>query len=292
MVINHDTLRLLRFPFSFLLMPVFLLAFSQALHPDLGKSLLSFLIFHLLVYPASNGYNSYVDRDETSIGGLEHPPLPTRELFYVSILFDLVACLIAFFLVGSLFAFCILMYIVASRAYSSRQIRLKKYPLLGFLTVVFFQGAFTYFTVTIAISSNQLSFNAQTLFILLACSFQIAGAYPLTQIYQHQQDLKDGVVTLSYKLGYKGTFLFTALMFLLCNVFYFFYFEMAGRSFNFFILQMFFLPLIVYFFWWFLKVLKNQSNASFKNTMRMNWIAAACMNTCFIIIYFLNHPSF
>ncbi|MCF2488950.1 UbiA family prenyltransferase [Dyadobacter sp. CY347] len=269
-------------------MPLFLLAYSQADTVMHHHALLAFLIIHLLIYPASNGYNSYVDRDEDSIGGLEKPPMPTAGLFYLTIFLDFTAFVLAFSFVNTLFAFCLLLYIAASRAYSSRQIRLKKYPVIGFLTVVIFQGAFTYYMSIAGISEGALKLSREHIYVLLACSFQIAGAYPLTQVYQHQQDLKDGVVTLSYKLGYRGTFLFTALMFLLCNVFYYLYFTSKGLGMVFYIIQVFFMPIVAYFCYWFYLVWKDRSEANFKNTMRMNWIAAVCMNSCFIILIVIN----
>jgi 4-hydroxybenzoate polyprenyltransferase len=179
---------------------------------------------------------------------------------------------------------------LASRAYSSKQIRLKKYPIIGFLTVVIFQGGFTYVMSVIGITNAAFSFSNNNLLLLLACSFQIAGAYPLTQIYQHEADLADGVKTLSFQLGYKGTFIFTAIMFGLCNVFYYFYFLQTDQINNFYLLQLFFIPIVTYFAWWFLKTIKNQQEANFKNTMRMNLIAAICMNTCFIVLYLINNP--
>ena len=220
MRIDGNTIKLLRIPFSFFLLPLFLFAYSQAETVVHGQALFAFLIIHLLVYPASNGYNSYVDRDEGSIGGLEKPPMPTRSLFYLTVLLDIAAIFLSLIFVNVLFAGCLVLYIAASRAYSSRQIRLKKYPVIGFLTVITFQGAFTYYMSIAGISGNALPVDVAGIYILLGCSFQIAGAYPLTQVYQHKQDLADGVVTLSYKLGYKGTFAFSALMFLLCNIFY------------------------------------------------------------------------
>jgi 1,4-dihydroxy-2-naphthoate octaprenyltransferase len=182
-----------------------------------------------------------------------------------------------------------LAYILASRAYSSKQIRLKKYPLIGFLIVVIFQGAFTFFMCTIGIENASFKLTNANIFIMLACSLQIAGAYPLTQIYQHKQDVADGVVSLSYKLGYKGTFLFTALMFVICNIFYFLYFNEVGRTNQFYILQLFFTPILIFFFYWFFKVVKNNSEANFKNTMTMNSIAAISMNSCFAVLFILNN---
>lgn len=292
MRIDGNTIKLLRIPFSFFLMPLFLFALSQAETILFPQAILSFIIIHFLVYPASNGYNSYVDRDEDSIGGLEKPPLPTKALFYLTFFLDVAATLLAAVFVSIMFALCLVLYIGASKAYSSRQIRLKKYPVIGFLVVVIFQGAFTYYMSMAGITGitgKALTMNRANIFVLLGCSFQIAGAYPLTQIYQHKQDLKDGVVTLSYKLGYKGTFVFTAVMFVLCNVFYYLYFAEKDLGTIFYIIQVFFLPIVVYFGYWFYLVNRNSANANFNNTMRMNWIAALCMNSCFSVLIFINY---
>ncbi len=89
MLIDRNTIKLLRIPFSFFLMPLFLFAYSQAETVIHHQALFSFLIIHLLVYPASNGYNSYIDRDEDSIGGLEKPPMPTIQLFYLTLFLDI-----------------------------------------------------------------------------------------------------------------------------------------------------------------------------------------------------------
>jgi UbiA prenyltransferase family len=284
-MLDKNTIKLLRLPFSFLLMPIFLLAWSQVTVPYRWVDVLyPFLIIHLLVYPASNGYNSFVDRDEHSTGGLEKPPMPTIELFYVTLIMDFVAIVCALIFVNTAFAICLLTYILASRAYSARQIRLKKYAITGFLVVAFFQGAFTYYLSHVGITKTLLDLNATTAWILAACSFQIAGVYPLTQIYQHEQDLADDVVTISYKLGYKGTFVFSGIMFGLCNLCYFMYFHQVNQIHNFFIIQLFFVPIVLFFVYWLLLVVKNTANANFKNTMLMNVIAAVCMNTCFIVL--------
>lgn len=284
-----NTVRLLRIPFSFFLMPVFLLALSQTPAIDLHHAVAAFLIIHLLVYPASNGYNSYIDKDTESIGGIERPPQPTKALFYVTVVMDVLALCLAFLLVNYRFALCLLAYILASKAYSSSWIRLKKYAVAGFLTVLVFQGAFTYYMSMAGITGSLMPLDKGALYILLACSFQIAGAYPLTQIYQHEQDKKDGVITLSYRLGYRGTFFFTIAMFIACNVCYFLYFDLIMQRAQFYTVQIFFFPLVAYFMYWFYKVWKDPRHASFKYAMGMNLAAALCMNACFTVLLISNH---
>lgn len=284
-MIQRSTLQLLRFHFSFFLLPIFLFALGQVNGLDLKNSILVFFILHFLVYPASNGYNSYMDRDTESIGGIKNPQLPTSQLFYVTIILDTVAVLLSF-LISIYFAAGILIYILVSRAYSYRGIRLKKYPVLGYLTVVIFQGTFCYLLVLHGCSVSQ-PLTAPTL-ALVASGLLIGGFYPLTQIYQHRQDKEDGIKTLSILLGYRGTFIFTAIVYSLAMTCLALYFSYNLEFQSFLIFQIWLLPVLVYFVWWMGKVWRDSSLANFKNTMRMNTLASVCTNAAFLTILILN----
>lgn len=285
--IDRDTVKLLRIPFSYFLMPVFFFALSQASEINWPHAVICFVVLHLFTYPASNGYNSYMDQDETSIGGLEHPPKPTKKLFYTSLLLDIVALALAL-AVNLYFFIGVLVYTLASRAYSYKGIRLKKYAIPGFLTVVIFQGAITYWMIYSGVSKSPLLLNTQSLIVLTACSFLIGGVYPLTQVYQHEADRANGDISISCKLGVKGTFIFSAIMFGFSNCCFYLYFNSLHLLNYFIIFQAFLLPVIIYFVSWFLKVIRDKEQASFKNTMRMNLIASTCMNLCFITMLILN----
>lgn len=283
-MLKTSTIQLLRIPFAFFLMPVYWFALSQTVHIILSDAILVFCILHLLAYPASNGYNSYMDKDTESIGGLENPQQPTKQLFYITMLLDITAIFISCF-ISIYFVIGIIAYILASRAYSYRGIRLKKYPVIGYLTVAIFQGGLTFFLVMHGCSSAK---TLEVPFIgMLTASLLIGGFYPLTQIYQHKQDKEDGVISISSLLGYKGTFIFTAILYFLA---------MSCLAFNlisnldqnyFFIIQLFFIPILLYFFWWFKKVAENTDAANFKNTMRMNVLASFCSNCAFITLLIL-----
>ena len=134
----------LRIPFSYFLLPVFL--FSVAISPNLDGSRLFwvFIILHLFLYPASNGFNSYFDKDEKSIGGLKNPPKVNKGLYYLSLLFDLIALGMGYFIISPLFAVMLFIYGLVSKAYSHPLIRLKKYPIIGWIAAGIFQGAFTF----------------------------------------------------------------------------------------------------------------------------------------------------
>lgn len=280
-MLSASTIKLLRIPFSLFLSPLYFFALSQVADIRWGKAILIFIILHLLIYPASNGYNSYMDQDVESIGGLEKPPLPTRDLFFITIILDTIAILLSI-LISLPFAFITLLYIGASKAYSYRRIRLKKFPVIGYLTVIIFQGALTFFLVYYGSSAdNKVSIPWQGMVI---CALLIGGFYPLTQIYQHKQDLSDGVKSISYKLGYTGTFIFCALVYVFGWVFMVQYFMALHEINKLIIVGIFFIPVIVYFIRWFLQVKTDKAAANFKNTMKMTWIASACTNTAFIIL--------
>ncbi len=284
---DKNTIKLMRIPFSYFLMPVFLFALSQAKGVDIKNAILSFLALHLLIYPASNGYNSFMDNDTTSIGGLKNPPQPSPKLFYLATVFDVCGMLMAL-LVNLQFFLCVLAYILASRAYSYTGIRLKKRPMLGFLTVIFFQGGFTFWMVYTAVSKTPIEYTYGLLAALAACSFLIAGVYPLTQVYQHDADFANGDITISYRLGYKGTFVFAGSMFICASILLFYYFYSIRQLQEFLLFQLFLLPVINYFLFWFIKVSKDHKQASFERTMNMNLIASTCMNICFITLLILN----
>jgi 1,4-dihydroxy-2-naphthoate octaprenyltransferase len=280
-MLSRNTIKLLRIPFSIFLSPLYFFALSQV--PDIkwDKAVLIFIILHFLIYPASNGYNSYMDRDTESIGGLEKPPPPSRELYHLTILLDLLAIGLSF-LVSPFFAAMIPLYIGASKAYSYRRIRLKKYPVIGYLTVIIFQGALTFWLVYFG--AGGLPASSTPWKGMLICALLIGGFYPLTQIYQHKQDLEDGVETISYKLGFRGTFIFCAIVYFFAWLTMAQFFINSQQVVKFWVVSIFFVPVIVYFIWWFGKVIKDTKAASFKNTMVMNWIASACTNIAFIIL--------
>jgi 1,4-dihydroxy-2-naphthoate octaprenyltransferase len=285
-MLQRSTIQLLRFHFSFFLLPVFLFAVSQVTSVNWFNAIFVFLILHLLVYPSSNGYNSYMDRDETPIGGLSAPLQPTKQLFYTSVIMDLLA-LIASAFISPVFSLGILLYIIASRAYSYRKLRLKKYPFTGFFTVFIFQGAVIFFITYHAVSVGQ-TLNVPVIPCVIS-SLLIGALYPLTQIYQHEEDKKDGVTTISYVLGKRGTFIFSLTLFLAATfLLYLRFYEQAKLDyFRFFLLIM--LPVVLFFLYWMVKVWKKEEEADFKNSLLMNVLSTLCTTIFFLTLIVFNH---
>lgn len=285
-MLHRSTLQLLRFHFSFFLLPVYLFALSQLPQINWTKAIFIFIILHLLVYPSSNGYNSYMDRDETPIGGLSAPLQPTQQLFYASVIMDVAAVGFSVF-VSWIFALGILLYILASRAYSYRGIRLKKFPVIGFLTVFIFQGAVIFFIVYQAASARQI--DHVPILPCIISSFLIGALYPLTQIYQHEQDRKDGVTTISYLLGKRGTFFFSMLLFLSATALFYFLFNNKVQINHFYLYLLVMLPVVLFFLYWMAKVWQKEEAANFKNSLQMNALSTICTSLFFLILNYIKH---
>lgn len=291
-IFERSTIRHLRFPFSFFLLPVFLFALSQAETVDWTAAVLAFFILHFLLFPSSNAYNSYQDRDEGSIGGLKHPPQVTRNLYVATIIFDILALAAGMF-ISTVFSILLLVFIIMSKLYSYRAVRLKKYPVAGYLTVFIFQGGFVYFMSALAISGQSPAslLNAETMLCMAISSFFIGSVYPLTQIYQHESDRNDGVVSISYMLGYRGTFIFSGLMFAAGALLMTYYFWSSASP----LIALLFLPFIIPMAFkmsgWFRKVRKDLSQANYENTMSMNMISSVSMNLYFITLIVISNIS-
>ena len=280
----RDALKLMRIPFSVYLMPVFWFALSAATDYSITKAVGVFIIIHLFVYPASNGYNCYFDRDESSIGGLKHPPKVTKKLFWLVVVFDLLAVTGALF-ISWLFALFIAVYLLISKAYSYDKIRLKKYPIISTLVVIVFQGAFTFFMVQIGIGleKNQIV-STPNLVLAAVSSLFLCGSYPLTQIYQHTEDARRGDKTISMLLGITGTFLFAGVSLLFGSGLLLFAYLATNEVKNIIIFLGCTAPVIFFFSRWFWQVRQDKTAANFENTMLMNKISSLSISLAFILI--------
>ncbi len=280
----------LRISFSFFLMPVYL--FALGVSPNFGESRLlwSFIIIHLLLYPASNGFNSYFDKDEKSIGGLKNPPPVDEGLYYLSLLFDAIAIVLGFIKINALFAIMLLIYGLVSKAYSHPAIRLKKFPIIGWITVGLFQGFFTFLMCYVGINGFEIEnlLNTHVIIPALLSTIILLGTYPMTQVYQHEEDARRGDRTLSLMLGIRGTFTFVLIIFTLaaaCYVWYF-YSNFEIRYGIIFLASL--APVVIFFLVWFIFILKDPMKANFTNTMWLNFLSALCLNGFFIWFFLEN----
>jgi len=279
----HQAVPLLRIPFSLFLMPVFWFGLSALREPfGWGRAAAVFVILHLLVYPASNGYNSFYDKDEDSIGGLKTPPKVTPELLHLVWLFDALAVLGAL-LLGWVFAVLVVVYLLVSKAYSYEGIRLKKYPLLSTAVVVVFQGAFTFLLTQVGVGAPETQlFEKTNLLLALVSTLFLCGSYPLTQVYQHQEDARRGDRTLSLRLGIRGTFVFAAGGLLAGALTMAGAYWLRGEMRNLLLFLVATGPVVALFSRWAWLAWHDPALANFEWTMRMNKVSSLCLSAAFI----------
>ncbi|MCB2407389.1 UbiA family prenyltransferase [Hymenobacter lucidus] len=283
-------LPLLRIPFSVYLMPVYWFGLSALRGPiDVGRAVGVFVVLHLLAYPASNGYNSYYDRDEGSIGGLKAPPKVSEELIHLVWLFDGLAVLGAA-LLSPLFALLVAVYLLVSKAYSYEGIRLKKYPFLSTFVVVVFQGAFTFLMTQVGTGTDSTTLLApDNLLLALVSTLFLCGSYPLTQVYQHQEDRQRGDQTLSLWLGLRGTFVFAAIGLLLGAALLACTYWLRHETRNLLIFLVATGPVVYLFARWAWAVWHDAQAADFEHTMRMNQVSSLCLSAAFVAMLVLAH---
>jgi len=278
----------LRFYFSILLLPVFLFAMSQASSINWTHAFICFVVLHVLIYPSSNAYNSFMDRDTGSIGGLKNPPEVPQSIYIVSLVFDVLALCISYMFLGFVVFALIVSYIIASRTYSYRGIRLKKYPWVGFFIVALFQGSIIYL-ISLWSFQGSVIFGLKFYWGMLISFFMMGSSYPLTQVYQHKQDKDDGVHTLSMLLGIRGTFIFSGIMlfvFVILMVFFLYSYEPLLM-----IPLLIFctFPVSIYFTNWFRKVWRDDLEANFENTMLMSHLGAWSTNLFFGSVFLFKY---
>jgi 1,4-dihydroxy-2-naphthoate octaprenyltransferase len=199
---------------------------------------------------------------------------------------DMLAVLLGL-LISWYFAAGLLVYILASRAYSYRGIRLKKYPIAGWLTVVSCQGALVFFLVYQGSHPLSAGINASLqapVEGMIVSSLLLGGFYPLTQVYQHEADRRDGVRTLSMVLGHRGSFVFTGVLYTIAFLLLAHYLLSTLQITEFKVLATCMLPVVVYFLIWAVKVWRDPAQANYANSMRMNLLGSICLNVGFVLV--------
>ena len=202
----------LRLTFNYVLAPLFFWgAFVSGATPG-WRFWLGFVSFHVFLYGGTNMFNSYYDRDEGPIGGLERPPPVDRSFLIGSLSLKTVGLVLACML-GTPFVVCYLLFTAYSVCYSHPAIRLKKRPVASALSVFFGQGIVAYVAGWVA-SGGILAKMLEPVALAgaLGGAAIVSAIYPLTQIYQLEDDRRRADMTLARWLGTKNSFLYTMLV--------------------------------------------------------------------------------
>ena len=199
----------LRLHYQILLAPIFLWGFFLAVGehgalPD-GKFWLGFLAFHLFFYGGTTAYNSYYDRDEGPVGGLAKPSPVDQALLPFSLIMQLIGLGLAF-AVNRLFGAFYLLDFILGTAYSHPAIRLKGKPFGSLLVIGCGQGIFAGLAGYVIAKPDLTAVTALEWLGIIAVALITVGFYPLTQIYQIDEDLARGDLTFAAWAGPKIRF--------------------------------------------------------------------------------------
>lgn len=184
----------------FLLSGGYLLGGLLAGEMEVARYWMQFLNVHLLLFGGATAFNSYWDRDEGPIGGLKNPPKMTPWMQKASLLFMFAGWLWSFFygwLYFSIFGISLLLFWL----YSTPLARWKGHPVLSLIAIAVSTGT----------NSVLLGFLAAGGALNWALAAGTAGAalvllslYPVSQIFQAEEDQKRGDMTFFIRFGKKG----------------------------------------------------------------------------------------
>jgi 1,4-dihydroxy-2-naphthoate octaprenyltransferase len=212
---NRSTLRdlvvHLRLHFQLLLAPIFLWGFFLADGVLTRDFWLAFLAFHLFLYGGTTAYNSYYDRDEGPVGGLERPPPVNEWLLPFSLLMQAIGALLAALVNVPVLLVYLAIFVLAT-AYSFPGVRLKGRPLTGLLTVALGQGVLAALGGWLTAQPNLASVDVEGWIGIIAVTLITTGFYPITQIYQVEEDLARGDLTFAAWAGPQRTFAFAIVL--------------------------------------------------------------------------------
>lgn len=184
-----------------MLAPLFLWGFLLAGGQVNARFGVLFGIFHVLFYGGATALNSYYDRDEGPIGGMWDPPPVTRSLLVFAVGVQVVGLALVFFISRPLFVLSLIMG-AAGNGYSHPAIRLKSRPWTSLLAVSIFQGMGGTAAGWLCGQSDWTTlFSLKALLGGVAAALAITGFYPLTQIYQREEDQRRGDISFAVHWG-------------------------------------------------------------------------------------------
>jgi 1,4-dihydroxy-2-naphthoate octaprenyltransferase len=196
----------LRLHFQLLLAPVFLWGWLIAGGGLSQAVLIGFVACHAFLYSGATAFNSYYDKDVGPVGGLEHPPSVSPALLPFSLAVQGVGWLLAalvnlpFFLIYGAF-------LGLSFAYSHPRIRLKAHTLTSLVIVGVGQGALAFLGAWAAVRGEVASaLSLDGALGVVAAVLLILALYPLTQLYQIDEDAARGDRTAAVVWGPRRCF--------------------------------------------------------------------------------------
>jgi len=264
----------LRLHFQLLLAPVFLWGWLIAGGGLSWSVVLAFVSLHVFLYAGATAFNSYYDRDQGPVGGLERPPPVEPALLPVSLGMKLFGALLAA-LVNQSFLVVYVLFALLSLAYSHPRVRLKASTWGSVLTVAIGQGVLAFLGAWSAVRGELWSaVIVEGGLGALAAALLILAVYPLTQLYRVDEDRARGDRTVAVAWGARGCFLFADVFLVLGGALML---ATLWRAFG--VLDVLLVGLglsveLVAIAWWARRYDPLQTLANYRHVMRLNTLSA------------------
>lgn len=178
---------------------------------DWTQFILQFLNVHVLLFGGATAYNSFWDKDEGPIGGLQSPPRMTNWMWTASLVIQFVGLAWALS-IGLKYSVIFASSMVLFWLYSSPLARWKGDPLLSLVAVGVSTGTNSFLMGLLAGGQTGLSFEDGA--VALGVAFILLSVFPTSQIFQIKEDEKRGDTTFAMHFGLKNVRLFFVGMFI------------------------------------------------------------------------------
>src|SRR5260370_13138993 len=208
----------LRLHFQLLLAPLFLWGWLLAGGGLSQSVVLGFIAFHFFLYSGATAFNSYYDRDVGPVGGLERPPSVVPALLAFSLAAQGIGALLAA-LVNLSFFIAYAIFVGLSFAYSHPRIRWKAHTWTSLLVLGFGQAALAFDGAWAATRGEIFSaWSCAGVLGAISAVLLILALYPLTQLYQIDEDAARGDRTVAVVWGPQRCFVFALARPVLCGL--------------------------------------------------------------------------
>ncbi len=206
----------LRLHFQLLLAPIFLWGMVLASSRPDWRTWLIFVAYHLFLYGGATAFNSVYDRDTGPVGGLRYPPPVDPLLLPWSLGILVIGLLLS--LARPLTALLYFVILLMALAYSHPAVRLKARPYASLITIAVGQGVLPFLAGWLATPQPSHDWRLG-LIAALSAAFVAIAFYPLTQLYQVEEDRLRGDRTIAVVLGVDRSFLLSSGLLIAAAVF-------------------------------------------------------------------------
>lgn len=171
---------------------------------------MQFLNVHVLLFGGATAYNSWWDKDEGPIGGLKSPPKMQRWMWLVSLQIQFVGLIWAY-KAGLNFAIIYAVSMLFFWLYSTPLARWKGRPLLSLVAIGVSTGTNSFLLGFLAAGGYPITFFEDA--IAVGVAFVLLSLYPVSQVFQTDEDSARGDQTFAARFGLIGVKRLFAVLF-------------------------------------------------------------------------------